>query len=262
MINYTPFNDIIALKKPCLMSKKAERLKEIRIFYSENQTDFGKRLGVSQPNIAKYEKGAQTIGASLEFRLLNILGINPVWWKTGEGEMFLAKKNIAEEPTEMWTRSADTPTKLVKRIEPYVNENLIKVPIVEIYARAGLVENLDNYSEYLQDHTYVFPVSGEKYEKAIAIRIDGDSMEPRLERGDVVLAFYQEKSEWEYLNPGVYAVVYRNSFVIKRIQKNTLQSTGTIELLSDNEIHGPISVRMEDIRGIWKVTRLIERRVF
>lgn len=257
---------ILALENSRFMSAKGNRLKKLRDYFKENQTDFGRRFGSGQGNIAKYENGKQPIGPNVEFKILSVLGVNPIWWETGNGDMFLEKEkeksNIVEEPTVMWTRSADTPTKLVKRVEPYVTENLVKVPIIEIYARAGFVENLDNYSEYLQEYTYVFPVSGEKYEKAIAIRIDGDSMEPRLERGDVVLAFRQEESEWEYLNPGVYAVVYRSSFVIKRIQKNTLQSTGSIELVSDNEIHGPIMVKAEDIRGIWKVTRLIERRVF
>lgn len=254
-------NPILALENSCFMSAKGNRLKKLRDHFKENQTDFGKRFGSGQGNIAKYENGKQPIGPNVEFKILSVLGVNPEWWETGEGEMFLEKKNI-EETNEMWTRSADSPTKVIKRVEPYILENLVKIPIVEVYARAGFVENLDTYNEHVRDFTYVYPEVGEKYERAIAIRIDGDSMEPRLERGDVVLAFRQDESEWEYLNPGVYAVVYRNSFVIKRIQKNTLQTSGAVELISDNAIHGPILVKVEDIRGIWKVTRLIERRVF
>lgn len=249
-----------------IMEGKNLRLKEIREALNLTQEEFAQMIMSDKSNIGKMERGKQPIGKNVEYKILNTFRvINSFWWETGEGEMFKEDESIQKIGIQTQKNSDGTQQQQIlfgpRQVIRYVPEELVKVPLLSISARAGFVENLDNYTEYVTEHTYVLPAPGEKYENALAIRIDGDSMEPRLERGDVVLAFVQESSEWEYLNPGIYAMVYRNSFVIKRIKKNTLQQLGQIELHSDNEMHGTISVRREDIRAVWKVTRLVERRL-
>lgn len=211
------------------MSEKGSRLKMLREYFELNQTVFAKKLGTGQASIARFENGAE-IGKNVEFKILSILNVNPVWWETGEGKMFLKEPHAAIGTKEV-QENLETYISGPRSVRSYILEDLVKVPLLDISARAGFVENLDSYSTYITDFTYVLPEKGERYDNALAMRIDGDSMEPRLERGDVVLAFFQEKSEWEYLNPGIYAVVYRNSFVIKRIKKNTLQNLGVLELV-------------------------------
>ncbi len=245
------------LNRKIHMGSKGARLKALRSHFGESQSDFGARFGVNQGNVAKYENDKQPFGSSVDFRIVNVFNLNPHWWETGEGPMFAEKPNAVQEGAAMYQSMGP------RGIISYIPEQLVKVPLIEVNARAGFVENLENYQEYISEYAYVLPERGVKYDRAIAISIDGDSMEPRLQRGDKVLAFFQDNAEWEYLNPGVYAVVYRSSFVIKRIVKNTLQTTGTLELISDNhEMHGPITVRLEDIRAIWKIAELIKRRIY
>lgn len=244
-----------------------EKLRSVRKSLKLKQSPFADMLEIDQPTLSKYENNHydphQNTISDIKFILVEKFDLNPVWWETGTGEMFSGKKDRASTQGVATVYQSQSQTMGGPRgITTYVPERLIKVPLVGINARAGFVENLENYTEYISDYAYIEPEHGVKYDNAIAISVDGDSMEPTMHRGDRVLAFFQEIAEWEYLNPGIYAVVYRNSFVIKRIMKNTLQATGQLELVSDNPIHGPITVKMEDLRAIWKVTELIRRRLY
>lgn len=242
-----------------VMNEKSERLKLLRKQLGLSQAKFAEKIFSAQASIARAEGGHVIIGDDLGYKITSVFNVNPVWWETGEGNVFLT-----DQPKEMTQKTSGMSQMMrgPRGVTAYIPEHLIKVPLIGVNARAGFVENLDNYTEYISDYEYVVPEYGVKYDNAIAISVDGDSMEPGMQRGDRVLAFFQEISEWEYLNPGIYAVVYRNSFVIKRIMKNTLQATGQLELISDNAIHGPITVKMEDIKAIWKVTELIRRRLY
>lgn len=243
------------------MNTVGERLKYLRETLGLSQVEFAERVEMEQSYLSKLEKGHKGLGKRLLKIMSSTFGFNENWLLTGEGEMFPEKKDRSDVQ-ENGVAYQSPLLRGPRGVTSYIPEHLIKVPLIGVNARAGFVENLDNYEEYVSDYEYVVPEYGVKYDNAIAISVDGDSMEPGMQRGDRVLAFFQEISEWEYLNPGIYAVVYRNSFVIKRIMKNTLQATGQLELISDNAIHGPITVKMEDIKAIWKVTELIRRRLY
>lgn len=231
-----------------------EKLKKVRKVLKLTQKEFGLPLKVGQDAISDYENNKYGPLGRIENSILEHYNINPEWWATGLGSMFISKNSgfYVEENKNQYLSGP-------KFVRSYILEDLVKIPLLEINARAGFVDNLDNYTEYIDNTISIEPERYEKYEQALAFAIDGDSMEPELRRGDVVLSFRQDKSEWEYLNPGIYAIVYRNTFTIKRIKKNTLQTLGVVELLADNEIFGSVTVRHEDIRAIWKVSRLIKR---
>ena len=195
------------------IESKAVRLFQIREKLGFNQREFTEKLGIAQNNLSNLEKGKRPIGKNISKNVLTTFNVNPVWWETGEGEMFLSGITAKPKTTEPAENYIAGPRSVIT----YIPEDLVKVPLLDINARAGFIENLDNYTEYLTEHTSVLPHKGERYENALAMRVDGDSMEPQLMRGDVVLTFFQEKSEWEYLNPGVYAIIYRSSFVISGI---------------------------------------------
>lgn len=65
-----------------------ERIKELRKKLGLNQTEFGKRIGLSQNSISYMEK---TPGDSSEQTIKMIcheFGVSEQWLRTGEGEMF------------------------------------------------------------------------------------------------------------------------------------------------------------------------------
>lgn len=236
------------------------KLKKVRKILKLTQKEFGAPLKIGQDAISDYENEKYEPLGRIENSIIEHYNINPIWWETGKDEVFLTSP-MSQKMDNMMQESGQSYIAGPRNVRAYIVENLIKIPLLEINARAGFVDNLDNYTEYVDNYISIEPERYEKYENALAFAIDGDSMEPELRRGDVVLSFLQEKSEWEYLNPGIYAIVYRNSFTIKRIKRNTLQSLGMVELLADNEIFGSLTVKAEDIRAIWKVSRLIKRQL-
>lgn len=237
-----------------------QKLKKVRKSLKLTQKEFGAGLKIGQDAISDYENQKYEALGRIENSIIKHYNVNPIWWETNKGAIFLTSPTI-EKIGDMVQGSGSNYIAGPRNVRPYILENLVKIPLLEIKARAGFVDNLDNYTEYVDNYICIEPERYEKYENALAFAIDGDSMEPELRRGDVVLSFLQEKSEWEYLNPGIYAIVYRNSFTIKRIKKNTLQSLGMVELLADNEIFGSLTVKAEDIKAIWKVSRLIKRQL-
>lgn len=138
----------------------------------------------------------------------------------------------------------------------------IRLPFLSIPVQGGFADNLDGIpvEEYIEESFYVFPQPGEHYDKAIVIEVSGESMEPTFYKNDKLLAREIAQSDWEYINPGLYAVVYDKTFTIKRVVKNTFQSVGYIELHADNLRYRSLVVHMEEIRKMWRIDALLQRR--
>jgi len=87
-----------------------------------------------------------------------------------------------------------------------------------------------------------------------AFDVVGDSMEPGISQGEIVVCSYVDPDLWRYniRNDFVYVVVTSSEIVVKRIQNN-LKEKGTITLLSDNDFYKPVELRGEEIREIWYV---------
>ena len=64
-----------------------ERLKGARKALGFNQTDFGKRLGVTPGAISHLESGKNKLTEQLITSVCREFGINEAWLRTGEGEM-------------------------------------------------------------------------------------------------------------------------------------------------------------------------------
>ncbi len=65
-----------------------QRLKDIRKALGMNQTDFAKKLGLSQSTLALIEVGKRNFSEKHIKMICSTFGINEVWLKTGKGEMF------------------------------------------------------------------------------------------------------------------------------------------------------------------------------
>jgi len=96
---------------------------------------------------------------------------------------------------------------------------------------------------------------------AVVIEISGNSMSPQLANGARVLAVHIDPIDWEYQSGSIYAVIYRDYFVVKRIRDNELLTKKRLTLHSDNPLGGSVTIPLKDIRGIWKVVRVVDAPV-
>ena len=58
--------------------------KEMRL----NQSDFGKRIGVTSSAICNYENGSRSVGEQVILAICREFNVSEEWLRTGEGEMF------------------------------------------------------------------------------------------------------------------------------------------------------------------------------
>ncbi len=133
-----------------------------------------------------------------------------------------------------------------------------EIPYVPVQFHATFVETYTEGFRYEDMDTY--PVSSEiagRLRKPVIIEVSGNSMSPQLADGAKVIATQVHTGDWMYQSGGVYAVVYRDFFVIKRIRENELLTRKYLTLHSDNPLGGSVSVPAEDLRGIWKVQGIV-----
>lgn len=96
-------------------------------------------------------------------------------------------------------------------------------------------------------------------DEGLVVDIAGDSMEPQLRNGmKVLVEELPNVDTWKDARPGVYIVIFKHHFVIKRIRQNTLRSTGKVLLESDNPEGGIEEVIIDDIHGMWRVIRGVD----
>ena len=65
-----------------------ERIKNLRKAFDLSQSAFGDRLGVKQNTVATWEAGTRTPSDALITSICREFGVDAVWLRHGEGEMF------------------------------------------------------------------------------------------------------------------------------------------------------------------------------
>jgi phage repressor protein C with HTH and peptisase S24 domain len=223
--------------------------------FVKNSTEFFNAIGISLKqgvDSPELKNNKHFVTPTMCAQLERLFGVNSKWLLTGQGQMFKADYPVNNTSNEA-IRKDTVPDK--------VNEpSLIPVPFVPLTARnIAFLETFltRNMADRDFETRYYYAENPLDFQGALAFETDG-GMEPTLERGDTVVATAVEKSDWEYVQGGLYAVVFRDFFVIKRIVTNDLVLNSVLTLQSDNPQSGNIHVRYEDIKAIWKV-RLIYR---
>ncbi|MCR4287295.1 MAG: S24 family peptidase [Deltaproteobacteria bacterium] len=76
------------------------------------------------------------------------------------------------------------------------------------------------------------------------VRVSGDSMEPTLKSGDIVLVDHNRN----YIDPqgGIYAVSIDDGIIIKRVQ--VLYPSGRFKVISDNSRYEPFEAEPERLK--------------
>ena len=120
------------------------------------------------------------------------------------------------------------------------------VPLINVEARAGFIENRDN--EQWMSTLDMFKLPG--YEPAHCqnlFEVEGDSMIPALMHGDILITQHTEDIS-EILDGSVAVIVTTKSVLTKRIKKDL--SNDAIILISDNSKYESISYDLENILEI------------
>ena len=142
------------------------------------------------------------------------------------------------------------------------DDDTLEVPFVPVRFYATFVESYAEGMGSTEAESFRVrkPVT-KGHKNAVVLEISGNSMSPQLAHGAKVLAVPVNQSDWEYQSGGVYAVMYRDYFVVKRIRDNELLTRKYLTLHSDNPNGGNVTVPLQDIRGLWKIVAIVEAPV-
>lgn len=179
------------------------RIKSARENLKLTKRELAKRIGVHESSINKYEKGLVDIPLSKISELSRVLNVTEAYLMGWEDEQKLQGLKI-----------------------PVLGTVAAGIPI-------SAVEDILDYEEV--------PQSWENQGEFFALKIKGDSMEPRMESGDVVIVKQQPDA-----NSGdtVIVLVNGDDATCKKLQK----TDNGIMLVSTNPKYPPMFYSTEDIQ--------------
>jgi len=201
------------------------------------QAAFGNEIGLEWYQVKDLESGKVEISPLIAKVLYHVFDANPDWVLKGEGEMFKQEGS----PIEACAVS-DTSA-------PY--GDFVYVPQVTgaISAGGGLVP--DNTIEMkIAFRREWIERRGDPRNMSL-IRVSGDSMEPTLVSGDLVLVDHGRN----VIDPqgGIYAISLDDTIMIKRLQ--LVLTTSRLKIISDNGRYDSAEIEAEQVgingRVIW-----------
>ena len=209
-----------------------ERIKMLRQHLGLSQQAFADKLGVSAKTIVRYETG-QSSPTEKTLRLIEqTFSVNPEWLRHGKGEMFKPRSE---------GQIIATPEFVIKPI-PLIAEG-----------EAGLGQFIPNLAE--PEEIIWFPVPARlANHRLFFVKVKGNSMEPRIFEGDIVLV---DKDAPIGKGDLVAAILKDGELVIKRYWKD--RGDGTIILESINHGYPPIVVKPKDLKDIAAVRFIVPK---
>ena len=93
-----------------------ERIKAVRKHFKLTQAEFGERIGVKGNTIATYEIGRNAPVDAIFSLLCREYGVNEIWLRSGEGDMFQAMNEDEELSDYLGDVMNDEPESFLRRL--------------------------------------------------------------------------------------------------------------------------------------------------
>jgi phage repressor protein C with HTH and peptisase S24 domain len=231
----------------------SERLKDVRHFFKMNQAEFASFTNVLRSAVSEFESGKRE--PTREFiETLSDKGISIDWFVSGVGSMLKPEKRLNDEKILQEkarnTASIDTLKKgygiplVIDGDSDFAGG--IVIPLLENGASAGYGMELgedDTPARYVRVPQFLA-----KYPHLASLPVKGDSMEPTLHDGDLVVC---DGGGWD--GDGIYVLKTHDTAYVKRVQ---MTSQG-YEVISDNKMYKSIMESIESLSIVGKVRAIL-----
>jgi phage repressor protein C with HTH and peptisase S24 domain/DNA-binding XRE family transcriptional regulator len=234
------------------MVKTNHNIKEIRQLYNLTQQEFAAALGITRELVNKMEKGRSGVSKATSALLREFMQERKSENNShisDEVEFFGIPRSKTSVPYHLQRRAQKN------EASPFL------VPLVGIKAQAGYIKGYEQV-DYLDTlDKYSLP-PGVNPTGAVwsYFEVDGESMEPSLFSGDIILASMLPYEDWnEVKNFSVYIILTHDRLLVKRVyRKNEKEWI----LISDNEESNPqVALNLSDVKQVWTFRRQIRSRV-
>lgn len=216
------------------MEQWKQRLTQARIAKGLSKTALARAAEVSNATITDWEKSVETggikeISGPNLARICRILEVDPMWLMQGSGSAGAtppASHSVSDEELQRLLPGA-------MRVHAVDDDDptLTHIPKVKLRLSAGIT-GFEVEPERFDGSTTTVPTNwmernGYSRNKLIAITVKGESMEPTLYEGDLVVI---NTADVNLVDGAVYAVNYEGDAVVKRLTRDA----GQWWLTSDN----------------------------
>ncbi|OLY92226.1 Helix-turn-helix [Cnuella takakiae] len=230
----------------------AYNLREIRELYNLTQGELAAALDLTRELVNKMEKGKMKQSKATQIKLKMFL----------EGQ----KSEENSQGVEIIGVAAAQPSRVAlpymeQRREQKKEKAPMMVPLVGIKAQAGYVKGFEqtDYMEGLEKYSLPPGVNptGAMWSY---FEVDGDSMEPTLYAGDILLASMLPHEDWgDVKNFCVYVILTDQQLMVKRVYQ---KSPDMWVLISDNDdLYPQVLLPVNKISQVWTFRRHIRSRV-
>lgn len=207
------------------MSAISQRLRLARVGLGFGQAEAASKFGIPISTYRKYESGPSEPGADAVAGISRA-GINANWLLTGEGQMLL--NQVSGTRTEY---------------QVDLDKDYVSIPLYDVHAAAGsgtlvdeehVVDVLHFKQEWIRAELRASP------DDLYLIHVDGESMEPTLRPGDIILVDNRDQSQ---ARDGIYVLRMNGTLLVKRLQR---LPGGIIKVTSDNAAYSPFEINAEN----------------
>lgn len=233
------------------------------------QKEIAAQSGVSERSYQGYEDGRSVPGGDAIAGLVR-LGISADWLLSGYGEMLLAPMGtLLSEPMQQavdaffpesidlarkpydWGDTTDTPQSVE---QPHAPAGFVLVPRYDVAASMG--NGAVIHSEQIVDHLafreqWVRTELNTSPKNLVLISAIGDSMEPTLRAGDLLLI---DRGSEGVKQDAIYAFAMNGELRVKRMQ---LKLDGSLVVRSDNSKYEAESLNNDQIGSLHIVGRVV-----
>lgn len=220
------------------ITKISDRIKQFIDYKKLTINKFSDAVGTSNSYFNKLIKNGTTIGSD---KIENILHaypeLNPSWLILGEGDMLRVKKyelSEVNEPSSVYGKKSN-------------------IPLVNFTAIGGFGNSNFSIQERDVKQYYVIPKFEHKHVDFM-IEVEGSSMYPKYNSGDVVACRIINEQNFIQWNKTHVVATKDQGIIIKRIQKGENQS---LLMVSDNKDYAAFEVPQDQIEGIALVVGVI-----
>lgn len=210
----------------------------------KSRRQFALSLDWLPQNLNEVVKKRRDVTIDFLQRAINRYHFNPHYIFNGEGTLFSDEESVRRmQLLTIVTDSAGA-------------ERIVHIPYPAQAGYSGAVAD-EEFIENLPSYTLPDPIF--QYGTFRSFDIEGDSMQPTLENGDVVICSFVEPCNWEssIRDDKVYVVVTNSNIIVKRI-KNNLRKHRHLELISDNPDFSLYRLNVGEIREVWEVKKLLK----
>jgi phage repressor protein C with HTH and peptisase S24 domain len=186
-----------------------------RIYQAEITTLFSPKI--SRAAVNNWFQDKNGIDAKYARPLSEFLNVDPIWLETGDGKHERKKADALKEKGELIDLDDGNETVGIKRVEFKISAGISGFSVEYLN---GEKSPISFRKDWLEKKGYFS-------QKLYAIEVKGQSMEPKLFAGDLVVI---NTADTKHVDGGAYAFNYDGECVIKRLFKEG----GNWYLASDN----------------------------